>query len=333
MANQAAVAIQNASAHEKVVRYAEELEASLKRIQLLESIKSNLSKFVPRTVQELIEESPQAPLLDKRELDVSVLFADITGYTRLSAEMELERVNELVERYFGAFLDEIMKNGGDVNETAGDGLMVIFKGTDHAHAAALTALAILRRTQEINTELRDRLTPIAMKVGVNSGIASVGATKIEGAAGTRWTYTASGPMTNIAARLAALTEGGAVDVVGGGAGRHTAAPPLPAWAERHAEGRDTERRLARRSRWPCPDGVDRPAQCTATHRTPHASCAIGDGATRRLARRLQAESGRREGHDDGAAGDPPRGIAQRQQAKPHLPPATGAPLCRRIRAG
>ena len=210
MANQAAVAIQNASAHEKVVRYAEELEASLKRIQLLESIKSNLSKFVPRTVQELIEESPQAPLLDKRELDVSVLFADITGYTRLSAEMELERVNELVERYFGAFLDEIMKNGGDVNETAGDGLMVIFKGTDHARAAALTALAILRRTQEINTELRDRLTPIAMKVGVNSGIASVGATKIEGAAGTRWTYTASGPMTNIAARLAALTEGGAV---------------------------------------------------------------------------------------------------------------------------
>ena len=79
-----------------------------------------------------------------------------------------------------------------------------------ARAAALTALAILRRTQEINTELRDRLTPIAMKVGVNSGIASVGATKIEGAAGTRWTYTASGPMTNIAARLAALTEGGAV---------------------------------------------------------------------------------------------------------------------------
>jgi class 3 adenylate cyclase len=210
MANQAAVAIQNASAHEKVVRYAAELETSLKRIQLLESIKSNLSKFVPRTVQELIEEAPEAPLLDKRELDVSVLFADITGYTRLSSEMELDRVNELVERYFGAFLDEIMKYGGDVNETAGDGLMVIFKGADHARAAALTAVAILRRTSEINTELRDRLTPIAMKVGVNSGIASVGATKIEGAAGTRWTYTASGPTTNIAARLAALTEGGAV---------------------------------------------------------------------------------------------------------------------------
>src|SRR5213594_571897 len=177
LANQAAIAIKNATAHEEVVRYAAELAASLRRIQILESMKANLAKFVPKTVQALIEESPEAPLLDKREADVSVLFADITGYTRLSAQMELERVNELVERYFGAFLDEIMKNGGDVNETAGDGLMVIFKGTDHARAAALTALAILRRTQEINTELRDRLTPIAMKVGVNSGIASVGATK------------------------------------------------------------------------------------------------------------------------------------------------------------
>ena len=46
-----------------------------------------------------------------------------------------------------------------------------------------------------------------MHVGVNSGIASVGATKIEGVAGTRWTYTASGPTTNVAARLAALAEG------------------------------------------------------------------------------------------------------------------------------
>jgi class 3 adenylate cyclase len=213
MANQAAVAIQNATEHQRVVRYAEELEASLRRIQILESIKTNLSKFVPKTVQELIEESPQAPVFDKRELDVSVVFADMTGYTRLSAEMDLDQLNRLVERYFGAFLDEIMKHGGDVNETAGDGLMVIFKAGDpqeHARAAVRAALGIQRRTIEINAAMSDRLEPIMMKVGVNSGVASVGATKIEGAAGTRWTYTASGPTTNIAARLAAVAQGGIV---------------------------------------------------------------------------------------------------------------------------
>ena len=207
MADQAAVAIQNATAHEEVIRYAEELAASLRRIQLLESIKTNLAKFVPKTVQQLIEESPEAPSFEKVESDVSVVFADITGYTRLSAEMELDDVNRLVERYFGAFLDEIVRYGGDVNETVGDGLMVIFRDPDpqaHARSAIQSALGIQRRTAEINAELRERSQPIEMHVGVNSGIASVGATKIEGAAGTRWTYTASGPTTNIAARLYSL---------------------------------------------------------------------------------------------------------------------------------
>jgi len=215
MANQAAVAIENATTHQEVIRYAEELAASLRRIQILESIKSNLAKFVPKTVQDLIEESPEAPSLDKREIDVSVVFADITGYTRLSAQMELDQVNQLVERYFGAFLDEILRYGGDVNETAGDGLMVIFRDPDpsrHARAAALAALGILRKTREINVELQGQFQPISMHVGVNSGIAFVGATRIEGAAGTRWTYTASGPTTNVAARLSALAEGGTVVV-------------------------------------------------------------------------------------------------------------------------
>src|SRR3989338_707473 len=164
MASQAAVAIQNAHAHEEVVRYAEELAASLRRIQILESIKTNLAKFVTKTVQDLIEESPEAPVFDKREADVSVLFADITGYTRLSAQLELDQVNRLVERYFGAFLDEIIKYGGDVNETAADGLMVIFRDPApprHARAAALAALGIQRRAREINEELRGQFEPVA----------------------------------------------------------------------------------------------------------------------------------------------------------------------------
>ena len=213
MADQAAVAVANAMTHEEVVRYAEELATSLRRIQILESIKSNLSKFVPTTVQTLIEQSPEAPLLEKREADVSVLFADITGYTRLSAEMELHEVNRLVERYFGAFLDEIILCGGEVNETVGDGLMVIFQNPDprrHAAAAIRPRWPSSGGAREINDELKGHSEPIVMHVGVNSGIASVGATKIEGLAGARWTYTASGSTTNVAARLAALSEGGDV---------------------------------------------------------------------------------------------------------------------------
>jgi class 3 adenylate cyclase len=66
----------------------------------------------------------------------------------------------------------------------------------------LTACAIVARAREINAEPESLGEPITLHVGVNSGVAAVGATKIEGTAGTRWTYTASGPVTNLAARLA-----------------------------------------------------------------------------------------------------------------------------------
>src|SRR5262245_850297 len=201
VATQSAVALEHARAYHA-------LQAALRRVEILESIRAGLSKFVPRTVQRLIEQAPEAPQLAKRETDVSVLFVDIAGYTRLAGRLDAATVDRLVERYFGAFLDEILKNGGDVNETAGDGLMVIFQDADprrHARAAVVTALALLRRAREINaTEPMDE--PIALHIGVNSGRAAVGATKIEGSAGTRWTYTASGPVTNVAARLAALGD-------------------------------------------------------------------------------------------------------------------------------
>ena len=91
--------------------------------------------------------------------------------------------------------------------------MVIFQDPDrrrHARAAVKAALGILRRTREINAKLTDLAEPIAVHIGVNTGSATVGATKIEGMAGTRWAYTATGPVTNLAARLAALGEGDAV---------------------------------------------------------------------------------------------------------------------------
>ena len=206
LANQSAVALENARAYRA-------LEAALRRVQILESIRANLAKFVPRAVQDLIELAPEAPALAKRDVDVSVLFVDIVGYTRLSERLDPARLNRLVERYFGAFLDEILAQGGDVNETAGDGLMVIFQDPEarrHAVAAVLAGLGVLRRTAEINAEPESADGSIAVHVGVNSGLAAVGATRIEGMTGTRWTYTASGPVTNVAARLAALGEGDAV---------------------------------------------------------------------------------------------------------------------------
>src|SRR5215831_4152352 len=169
----------------------------------------HFAKFVPEAVKRLVAANPEAPDLAKHMQDVSVLFVDITGYTRLCEQLPLEGLNQLVERYFSTFLDQIHAAGGDINETAGDGFMAIFQAADvqaHPVAAVETALALLVATEALNRT--NSAPPLTIHMGLNSGLALVGSTRFEGAQGTRWTFTASGPVTNLAARLAATAQAG-----------------------------------------------------------------------------------------------------------------------------
>ncbi len=195
------------------------LKESLRKVELLEQIKGELVKFVPEAVTKLLEKNPDARELEKREADVSVLFLDVEGYTRLSEQLPAQRLNRMIQDYFSAFLEIIRAHHGDVNETAGDGLMVIFQSEGstarHARNAAGTAFQLLAKVQSLNREFVGIYPAVAIHVGINSGPALVGATKLDAAAATgggRWTFTASGPTTNVAARVAGLTKGGEVMV-------------------------------------------------------------------------------------------------------------------------
>jgi DNA-binding response OmpR family regulator len=177
----------------------------------LRRVRDHFAKFVPEAVKRLVSANPEAPELAKRERDVSVLFLDISGYARLSERLPLEALNTLVERYFSTFLDRIHDAGGDINETAGDGFMAIFQDADrdaHAVKAVETALALLAVTETLGRRPAEH--PLAVHMGINSGLALVGSTRFEGLRGTRWTFTASGPVTNLAARLAGAAAPGKV---------------------------------------------------------------------------------------------------------------------------
>jgi DNA-binding response OmpR family regulator len=178
------------------------------KLSELNRTRDHFAKFVPDAVKRLIAANPAAPELAKRERDVSVLFLDISGYSRLSEQLPPEVLNRLIERYFSTFLDRIHEAGGDINETAGDGFMAIFQAADahHAVTAVETALALLTVTETLNRT--NGAQPLAIHMGLNSGLALVGSTRFEGVRGTRWTFTASGPVTNLAARLAATAEAG-----------------------------------------------------------------------------------------------------------------------------
>jgi adenylate cyclase len=175
----------------------------------LRQLKDHFAKFVPETVKRLAASPEASGLAEKREQDVSVLFVDISGYTHLSEELPLEQLDTLVQRYFSTFLDHINEAGGDICGIAGDGFMAIFQDTDpqkHVIKAVDTALALLHATEILNQENREH--PLAIHLGLNCGVALVGSTRFEGVRGSRWTFTAIGPVSILASRLADCSTAG-----------------------------------------------------------------------------------------------------------------------------
>jgi class 3 adenylate cyclase len=172
---------------------------------------THLSPFVPQSVRQIVENNPDMLKQEKEKRHVTVLFLDLEGYTRLSTRLSEIEVNEIVEKMFSSFVDPIHRSGGDINETAGDGLMIIFKNDD-AVSNAVNAVRAAFDIYEINLKLgqtfSENFRPINVNMGINSGSALVGLTKFKGSLATRMTYTASGPVTNLAARLADYAEGG-----------------------------------------------------------------------------------------------------------------------------
>ena len=190
-----------------------ELKAAMRKVEILESIKADLSKFVPTTVTRLIEKSPASDVLEARERDVTVLFLDIEGYTKITEDVGASEVNALVEKYFSVFMDAIYENNGDVVETAGDGLMVLFLTEDsaiHALEAVKAARMIKEKAWQIIDDSSIDALPLVINIGICSGQAFVGAAKYESYTGSRWAYTSHGNTTNIAARICGKATGGQI---------------------------------------------------------------------------------------------------------------------------
>jgi hypothetical protein len=78
---------------------------------------SQLSPFVPQSVRRMVEDDPELINREKEKKDVSVLFLDLEGYTRLSIDRSADEVNTLVETIFSSFVDPIHRSHGDINET------------------------------------------------------------------------------------------------------------------------------------------------------------------------------------------------------------------------
>jgi len=183
-------------------------------IEKLQKIKRVLGHFVPQTAKNIIEKEPDKKgLLSKYIEDATILFLDIEGFTLLLQKYSQEKINQAIESYFSTFFTLLHKNKGDINETAGDGMMVIFLDPDpeqHAKNAIRAALDIREECIKESENRDSKLFPVQVNIGINSGDAYLGSTKMSGSEGERWTFTASGEVTIRAARLSQFARNGQI---------------------------------------------------------------------------------------------------------------------------
>ncbi len=178
------------------------------QIRQEERLRSRLERFHSPQVIEMILKGDQEikdNIMDAKEVEATILFSDIVGFTRLAESMPPKEVNVLLNRYFSKMTDIVFKYDGTLDKYIGDGLMAVFgapmQKEDDAARAILTALDMKAYLQEIR-ENNGGEKQLDIRIGINTGrvvAGNIGSPK-------RMDYTVIGDPVNLAARLEALAE-------------------------------------------------------------------------------------------------------------------------------
>lgn len=143
--------------------------------------------------------------------EVTILFADLRGFTALSERLEPEETVTLLNEYFDAMTEEIFKQDGTLDKFTGDGIMAIFGDPvsypDHPERAFKAAIAMQQRMRELQSYWRAAgREGTGMGVGISTGHAIVGNV----GAKARIEYTAIGSTVNIASRMTDIALAGQI---------------------------------------------------------------------------------------------------------------------------
>ncbi len=171
----------------------------------LQTLQLSFSRFAPEEVVERI--ISEGGTVEGGRVDVSVLFADLVGFTALSEEVEPDVLVRILNGYFERMSDAIAANRGYVSKFIGDGLLAFFgalaRNPWQCDDAAHAALAMRAALAEYNDELRQAGLPtLRVGIGVHSG------SGIAGLVGSRdlMEFTIIGRAVNVAARVQDLTR-------------------------------------------------------------------------------------------------------------------------------
>jgi class 3 adenylate cyclase/tetratricopeptide (TPR) repeat protein len=167
--------------------------------------------YTPRHLADKILSSRSA--LEGERRQVTVLFADVAGFTALAEKLDPEEVHRVINGCFELITAEVHRCEGTINQYTGDGVMALF-GAPIAHEdsprrAVQAALGIQRAMGPYAARLQgERGLTLAMRIGLNTGSVVVGRIGDD----LRMDYTAVGDTTNLSARMQQRARPGSVQV-------------------------------------------------------------------------------------------------------------------------
>ena len=165
-------------------------------------IEQAFGHYVSPTIVTRLAADPATLRLGGELREVTVMFADLSGFTELSGKVSPKVLTQMTNMYLASIVDQVDATGGYVDKFIGDAVMSLWgaPGDDPRHAAnavraAMVAVARVRQVREA-AEARGEIG-LSVKIGINSGLAVVGNV----GAPRRYNYTAVGETVNVASRL------------------------------------------------------------------------------------------------------------------------------------
>ncbi len=178
------------------------------QIRAEEEMRKRLERFhSPQVIEMILKggQSTQEELMEPKEVQATVLFTDIAGFTPLAERLPPREVTMLLNQHFSRMTDIIFEHGGTLDKYIGDGLMAVFGAPVEKTDDAVQAVRAALRMREEFLKMRDsedQSVSFDMRLGINSG--SVVAGNI--GSPRRMDYTVIGDPVNIAARLETAAE-------------------------------------------------------------------------------------------------------------------------------